>query len=356
MDAIAQQALIALDSAVSSLLPVTVPNGLTRQVRVLPLTVVPSGIGGYVGPQTNPQASVYARRVQASVHIAVQGGQDQNATDHINLVTRNLMSQDRSDLRKKGIFWLKAEQIEDRAAQFQLLYEFEFHPVAGEGIINTLDLALEANVTPYRAKFIWDLSTATLTGQPDPLAEFSIADDSDVPASSPPSQWIFNAAEARIEQNAAVRGGPLTTAQPKKAGAQLLWRPSQAPLSLSNFVIASDFLSASTDGIGLVFHRTDANNFLYFLASEKYRYHLFGQKRAGVYNIIGDINTNAGFTLNKHHQLKIFSVDGKLSAVMDEKQTLAADTGGALPAGEVGFFTHGNNRARFYRARVIDLI
>lgn len=356
MDAIAQQALIALDAEISSLLPVTVPAGLTRQVRVLPLHVTPAGIGGYIGPQSNPQADVYARRVQASVRVAVQGGQDQSASDHIELVTRNLMCQGRLDLRQKGIFWLKPDTIDARSAQFELLYEYAHHPIETEGVIDTLDLALEANVTPYRAKFVWDVSTTALVGQADPLAEFAIADDPDLNAGSPTSQWVFNAAEARIEQNAAVRGGPLTTAQPKKAGAQLLWRPQQAPLTLDKCIFACEFSATSNDGIGVVFHRVDEDNFLYFLASERHRYHMFGRKRAGVYSVVGSINNNAGFALNSRHELKIFSYDGKLSAVVDEQQTLAAEVGEALPAGEIGFLTHGNNRARFYRARVIDLI
>lgn len=356
MDAIAQQALNALDAEISSLLPAIVPAGLTRQVRVFPLSVAPTGIGGYIGPQANPPADIYARRVQANVHVAVQGGQEQNATAHIDLVTRNLVTQSRQDLRQKGIFWVKPGIIDARTAQFELLYEYAHHPAESEGIIDTLDLALEANITPYRAKFIWDMSATALVGQPDPLAEFLIADDPDLNAGSPTSQWIFNAAEARIEQNAAVRGGPLTTAQPKKAGAQLLWRPQQAPLALEKCIFACEFSSTSNDGIGVVFHRVDEDNFFYFLASERHRYHLFGRKRAGVYSVVGSINNAVGFSLGARHTLKIFSFDGKLSAVMDEQQTLAADTGEVLPAGEIGFLTHGNNRARFYRARVIELI
>ncbi len=356
IDAIAQQALVSLDAQIASLLPAPVPAGLTRQVQVLPMSITSVGLGGYIGPQSDPPADIYGRRVQASVRVAVQGGQEENASAHIDLITRNLMSQNRGDLRKIGIFWLKPEIIDARSARYDLLYEYAHSPVESEGVITTLDLALDANITPYRAHFVWDVATSALVELPVPLAEFTIADDPDVNAGSPASQWLFNMAQARIEQNAAVRGGTLNTSQPRKAGAQLLWRPHQAALSLDRFVISCEFESASNDGIGLVFHRVDDDNFYYFLASEHHRYHLFGRKVAGVYSIVGSINSDAGFSLNTRHELKIYSVDGKLSAVMDEKQTLAADTGDALPAGEIGFLTHGNNRARFYRARVIDLI
>lgn len=355
MDTIVQHALTALDGHISSLLPASVPAGLTRQVRVLPLRVTPAGIGGYIGPQENPKADVHARRVQASVRVALQGGQDQNASTHLDLITRQLLSQSREELRQRGIFWIKPELIDGRNAHFELLYEYAHHPDTGEGVIDMLDLTLEPNITPYRARFVWSMAGRSLVGSADPLSEFQVADDPDVNAGSPASQWVFNAAEACVEQNAAVRGGPLTLAQPRKAGAQLLWRPHEAALSLSRFIIGCEFSSASNDGIGVVMHRVDEDNFLYFLASERHRYHLFGRKSAGVYSVISVAN-NVGFTLNSPHQLKIYSFDGKLSAVMNEQQTLVAETGVALPAGEIGFLTHGNNRARFHRARVIDLI
>lgn len=355
MDTIVQNALTALDTHISSMLPAPVPAGVTRQVRVLPLRVTATGIGGYIGPQENPKADVHARRVQASVRVALQGGQDQNASAHLDLIARQLLSQSRTELRQRGIFWIRPELIDGRNAHFELLYEYAHHPVTGEGVIDVLDLALETNLTPYRAKFVWNMATSSLVGAADPLAEFQVADDPDVNAGSPASQWVFNAADARIEQNAAVRGGPLTLAQPRKAGAQLLWRPQQAPLSLSRCIIGCEFSSQSNDGIGVVLHRLDEDNFYYFLASERHRYHLFGRKSAGVYTTLG-VTNDVGFSLDTRHQLKIYSYDGKLSAVLNEQQTLVAETGVALPAGEIGFLTHGNNRARFHRARVIDLI
>lgn len=355
MDTIVQHALTALDAQISSMLPAPVPVGLTRQVRVLPLRVTPAGIGGYIGPQENPKADVHARRVQASVRVALQGGQDQSASSHLDLITRQLLSQSRTELRQRGIFWIKPELIDARNAHFELLYEYAHHPDTGEGIIDMLDLALEPNVTPYRAKFIWSMAGRSLAAEANPLAEFAVDDDPDVNAGSPVSQWGFNAVDLCVEQNAAVRGGPLNLSQPRKAGAQLLWRPQQAALSLSRFIVGCEFSSQSNDGIGMVLHRVDDNNFYYFLASERHRYHLFGRKNAGVYSTLG-VASNVGFSLNTRHQLKIESYDGKLSAVMDEQQTLVAETGVTLPPGEIGFLTHGNNRARFHRARVIDLI
>jgi len=356
MDSIAEQAVAALSAAVVSMLPATVPVGLTRSVRVQPLKISPTGLGAYIGLQTNPQAGVYGRSVQAAVRVSVDGGAETQANEHLDQVTLALLTQDRIDLRQKGIYQLSAHGVEARAVQFQMLFEYAFHPVAGEGEIADLALTLDLNDTPYAARFVWEAATSSLATLPAPLVDFAVADDPDVNAGSPASQWVFNLADKRIEQNAAVRGGPLTTTQAKKAGAQLLWRPAGAPLAIDKFMVAAEFESASDDGIGLVFHRQDDQNFCFFLASERNRYHLFGRKQAGNFSVLGSINTDAGFELNKRHELKIISHDGQLMAFLNNAPTLAVDAGENLQAGEIGFLTHGNNRARFYRARVIRLI
>ncbi len=356
MDSIAEQALAALNTLVTGMMPPAVPGGLDRQVRVLPQKISPTGLGAYVGLHQDPQAGLFGRRVQAMVQVLVSGGNDATALNHLGAVTNALLTQDRADLRTKGIFQLQNTAQESRSAQFQLLYEYIAVPMAGEGEIRDLDLQLGLNDTPYRARLAWEVATSSMAGNPLSMNEFQVADDPDVNANSPASHWILNTVDKRIEQTAAVRGGPLTTAQPRKAGAQLLWRPASSPLSLERFALAMSFESTSEDGIGLVFNRVDDQNFCYFLASRRHQYHLFGRKRAGVYSFIGAANTAAGFDLNQLQELEVLVYDGKLKAMLNGRQTLAVDAGENLPAGEVGFLTHGNNGARFYRARAIRLI
>ena len=188
------------------------------------------------------------------------------------------------------------------------------------------------------------------------MDEFLVADDPGVNQNSPASRWELNTTDHCVAQNAATRGGPLDLSMPRKAGAQLLWRPISEALALDRFVLNVVLESADEDGIGLVFNRVDDQNFCYFLASQRHQYHLFGRKRAGIYSFIGTPNNAAGFELNHQHELDIVVYDGKLRASLNGRQTLAVDAGENLPAGEAGFLTHGNNGARFYRARAIRLI
>jgi hypothetical protein len=358
MDALSELALTALDSAVTGLLPGTVPGGLTRQVRVVPSEVRPAGLGGYVGTHADPRGAVLARRVRATLELAVSGGNDVAASSYLNQMVRSLLLQSQADLRRDGIhrIALDPEGLEARSARLTLDYEYRHLPTESEGIIDTLDLSLDVNLTPYGMRYRWDLAARALVGAPQPLADFQAADDPDLDGGSPASQWTFNSAQARIEQNAATIGGPLDLSQPKKAGAQLLWRPGGEALKLSRFIAAIDFASPSPDGIGLVFGRKDGASFWYFLASERHRYHLFGRKNAGQYSVIADPAADVGFAPNARHVLTLVVFDQTLIAELDGVRTLEAAAPAPVDAGEIGFLTHGNNQARFFRARLIELV
>jgi hypothetical protein len=356
MDSIAEQALVALNTLVTAMMPPVVPNGLNRRVQVMPQKISPTGLGAYIGANAEPKAGLYGRRVQATVQVSINGGEEADAQNHLGQVAVALMTQDRADLRTKGIFQMQGAEQQARSANFQVLYEYIKQPTSSEGDIRELDLQLGLNDTPYRARLAWEIAASSMAGDPQSMNEFQVADDPQVNANSPVSVWILNTVAKRIEQTAAVRGGPLNTSQPRKAGAQLLWRPASQPLSLARFALNMVFESTSEDGVGLVFNRIDDQNFCYFLASQRHQYHLFGRKRAGVYSFMGAINSAAGFELNRQHELDIVVYDGKLRASLNGRQTLAVDAGESLPAGEVGFLTHGNNGARFYRARAIRLI
>ncbi len=354
MDSIAQEALAALDTAVAALMPATVPGGLTRDLLVAPLRIAPAGMGGYVGSSVEPAGSLLGRRIEATVRVAIRGGQEPAAMAYLNQVVRALQLQDRAAMRRAGIFRISSQIADARHAELSVLFEYIRQPSVGEGVIEQLDFAIDNNPTRYKTRFSFDVDGRALVGQPSPLAEFAEADDPDVNAGSPDSQWSFNNAAARIEQNAAVRGGPLALSQPKKAGAQLLWRPEGHGLSVSRFIAGIEFESSSEDGIGCVFARQDDNNFFYFLASQRHRYHLFGRKLNGVYSVLGAPNLDAGFALNRRNRLRLFACDGELNAELDGVRMLSVSVDD-IPSGEVGFLTHGNNRARFHRAKLIEL-
>jgi hypothetical protein len=358
MDALSDLALTALDDAVTGLLPGAVPAGLTRAVRVVPGEIRAAGLGGYIGAHPDPRGSILGRRVRATVELGVTGGSDSDASGYLNQMVRSLLTQEQGELRREGFYHiaLDPENLAARSARLNLDFEYRHLPTTSEGVIDLLDLSLDVNLTPYGMRYRFDVAARSLVGAAQPLADFQVADDPDVDAGSPASKWVFNAGQQRIEQNAAVVGGPLDLSQPKKAGAQLLWRPGGQGFELSRFIAAVDFESDSTDGVGAVFAREDGESFWYFLASQRNPYHLFGRKDAGVYRIVGTPATDVGFATGSRHVLTLIVYDQTLIAELDGVRTLQVASDVPVTAGEIGFLTHGNGQARFHRARLIELV
>ncbi len=358
-DPVATAALAALDSAVSGLAWPAPPAGLSRQLNLSPNSIRPRGLGGYVGEHAAPRGAVRARLLDAILELRVSGGSDAAAGDYLRSLAGTLLTQQHGDLRAQGIERLRRhadDGVDPRQARFDVSFEYRHLPVASEGLIDTLDLGFDTNLTPYRARYRFDLAMRTLAGAPNPLAGFVPVDDTDLNAASPVGAWTYDALAGCIVQSAATRGGALTASDSRKAGAQLLWRLDGAPLALARFIAVVEFESTSQDGIGLVFGRTGDNERLHFLASQRNGYHVFGRKTgAGAWSRIGE-PAAAGFTTGVRHTVAVTVFDHTLRASLDGVQTLEVQTPTPVPAGEIGFFTHGNNGARMHRARLIELL
>lgn len=355
-DALAVEAIGALETVVSGLLPATIPPGLTRQVRVLAERIRPVGMGGYIGQHRGPSAALFGRRVSARVEVNIAGGTDTIASGYSATLAGQLLAQTRNDLAQQGIHRITGTPTTSaRSLAFSVDFEFIKVPDAGEGVI--LDLAIDsfANTTPYRTRSVFEFAGPSLAVAPAPMADFHAEDAPDLNPGSPPGAWSFsNAAPPAIIQSAASQGGPLDLSTPEKAGTQLFIRPGGAPLNLDRLVLRIDFQSASQDGIGALFNRRAADDYLFFLASQRHGYHLFGRRTPAGWALLG--SAEAGFTLNTPQRLIITAWDGTLSAELDGRHTLTAMAPEAPGKGEVGLLTHGNAATRFLAGRVMELI
>lgn len=353
-DAVSVQALAALEVAVAALLPQNVPAGLTRQVRVHPQAVLPLGMGSYVGRHHGPDASLHGRRIAARVDVAVSGGNDANATHgYVAALAGQVLAQSRADFARRGLHRVRTLEGHDPLAlAFDVDFEYVFVPDAGEGVIASLALETFTNLTPYRTRLVADFQAATLATLAEPLADFVPADD---PSAAPPGAWSLSAAApAAIVQTAASAGGAFEAADPVKAGAQLLWRRGGQPLDIARFVASLAFRSASPDGIGLVFARRAADDYHFFLASQRHAYHLFGRRRPTGWQTLG---TSAhGFDTAREQHIVIGGFDRTLFAEIGGQRSLDVTLAEPLPPGEIGLLTHGNDAARFLGARLMALI
>lgn len=357
-DPVAVAAFGALDQAIAAITLPVPPPSVSHQLRVLPTTVRTLGIGGYAGEHQSPRGAIHARRVQATLDVRVQGGAASVADDHLKVLIRTLLSQSDGELRGRGIARLSLRDrsaSDPRSAQFDLRYDYRHLPTASEGVIEALDVGLDTNVTPYRVRFRFDVAARTLAGMPQPLAEFAPANDTDLDAGSPAGVWSFDGAAGSLVQTALTRGGAFGADDPRKAGTMLLWRIGGVPLALARFTAVIEFESATAQGVGLVFGRTGANDRWHFLASQANAYHLFGRKAGNAWSVIA-APASAGFTVGQRHTLTITVFDQTLRAALDGVQTLEVHADDPVPAGELGFFTHGNDGARFHRVRLLELV
>ncbi len=351
-DAVAAEALVALETAVTGLLPAGVPAGLTRDVRVLPQAVRSLGLGGFIGNHRAPDAVLQGRRIAARVAVSVTGGSDSTAQGYAATLTGQILTHTRAEFVQRGIHRIRsAESASGRALAFEIDFEYVQVPLAGEGTIDTLALETFNNLTPYRTRSVADFAGAALGLQPAPLADFFAFTD---PDAAPPAAWSLNTTPpASLVQTANTVGGPLDLSDAQKAGAQLLWRPGGVALSLARFVASITFSSTSEDGVGLVFKRRAADDFFFFLASQRNGYHLFGRRQPAGWQVLA--TAAAGFSTSRAQRLVLVCCDGQLIAELDERRTLVAQTD-VQTGGEIGLLTHGNNTARFQSGRLLELI
>jgi hypothetical protein len=351
-DEVSAEALTALQTAVTALLPAAVPAGITRSVRVLPRRVRPLGLGGYVGLHREPDASLYGRRVDARVDVDLSGGSDALASGYAATLSGQILAQTPTEFAQHGFHRVRGVDVDNRRAlAFDVDFEYVRTPVTGEGLISELALDVFNNVTPYRTRAVAAFAGSTLALEALPLADFSPFTD---PQAVPPAAWAFDAAApAALVQTAATASGPLTLDDAEKGGAQLLWRPRGAALNLARFVAILDFRSTGTDGVGLVFHRRADDDYSFFLASQRHGYHLFGRRAAAGWSVVA--STSAGFTPGAGQRLVIGAHDGHLFAELGGQRTLSVRTTPAA-GGEIGLLTHGNATVRFTAGRLMELI
>jgi hypothetical protein len=356
-DGVSQDALTALEAAINALLPAPVPAGLTRRMRVRPQAVRALGLGGYVGRHLGPDGTLQGRRVAARVDLDVEGGNDATAGNYAATLAGQLLTGTRSEYASRGIRRIQGiAPAGNRNIAFDVDFEFVHTPTAGEGLITTLALDTYTNVTPYRSTLVADFAAASLVGTPVPLADFIARTDAQA---APAGAWSVSPVDpAAIVQTAASAGGVTSLAEPRKAGAMLLWRPGGVALNLPRFVLSVAFSSIDPDGVGVVFHRRAADDYRYFLASARHGYHLFGRRRPAGFEVTA--TAPFGFSTTVPQRLAVTVFDGRLIAEFGERRTLVADIGTdsatAGPAGgEVGLLTHANSLVRFTAGRLMAL-
>ena len=369
MDEIAAQAMSNMAIVLQSYLPQVTPN-IDRSLTMIPSKVKPTGVGGYVGINVVPNASLYGRVIEASSEITVVSSNGIEALQQaVSTITQALLSQDRSTLRSNGIFNINLASLSDishsgrggnavdtRTAVLNVQFEYIPAPANPEGTIDEIVDNLELGLAEGLAEF-YNLDFASLDeAGDDPLSYFDFVDDPGVVAASPVGNWVFDGGAGSIIQDRNVRGGGATTATAKKAGAQALVKQDGNPYLSRNLILKADMNSAEIDGIGFVFRWLDNDNFYYYLMSARHNYHLLAKKVAGSYLFLGTdgLNETVGYESDQPMEAKLIIENDQIKVYLNNKFIVAGSDSSIDKAGRVGFLTHRNTAARFFNISLTD--
>ena len=211
---IADAAVGGLAAAIESLLPDVADPDVRPTVIVSPRKITPTGVGGFVGLNEEPEGEIYGRRVEANVFVTARADDADDLPAAVTAVTRALLTPDRSTLAAEGIQRILLEDLAApgsaggvafRDLRFAVLYEFLRLPTAPEGVIQTVPLDLDVSVRPNPPRTI--VRSAFMGGS---LDWFEVVDD---PAATQnaPSHWVYDAAQAAdpagLSGSPAVHGG-----------------------------------------------------------------------------------------------------------------------------------------------------
>jgi len=362
VDTVTEAAFAGLRGALSSLLPVAGEPDLQPSVLLLPQRVMPTGIGGLAGVQSDPAGDILGRRVQAKARITVRARDPAGLDSAVDAATDALLANDRATLAGIGILRLSLgepgdvavsgagnQQITSRELEIGVLYELLQFPTAAGGVID--DLPLELDLIPEsRADLIFN--TGFDAGAID---DFDPVDD---PAAtdSAPSDWDYDPVREAIVQRSGIHGGSLLP-DAGKPGTYLVLKTTTSRPPLDDFIFQVRLATDALDGIGVVFRWLDVASFYYLLLSVRHGYCLVGRKVGGVFGPMDDGGLSEGLALEtgRQYRLKVTAVGDRFSAELDGEPVVAARDGALAGRGRVGFICHGNQQAFFHRMKLIAL-
>ena len=360
MSTIADAAVGGLAAAIESLLPDEPDPDVRPTVLVSPRRIAPTGVGGFVGLNEEPEGEIYGRRVDAHVFVTVRADDDDELPAAVTSVTRALLTPDRSTLAGEGIHRILLEEMGDarraggiasRDLRFAVLYEFLRLPVAPEGVIETIPLDLDVSTRPRDPRTV--VRSPFMDGS---LEWFDVVDDPAATQDSP-SQWAYAPAQERIEQRKRIGGGSTTASSPNKPGTYLVLKTTKRRRPVADLILRALVGSDDDRGIGLVYRFQDADTFYFCLLHASGGYRLLAKKVNGTFSHLDTqaFDASAGFTVGGTHRLKLVAVGTRHELFVDGELALAAHDGSISAPGRAGFLSHRNNRSYFYDIDVTEV-
>jgi len=363
LDEITSGAISGLSAVVAELLPPAPVAGLPHTIRVVPVRVAPTGLGGFVSLNRSPAGEILGRRLDARVVVTVRVTDSADLQPAVDEVATAVVARDFGAARGAGLLRIGFEEFGPRASsgqgagevhrmdvEFLALFEHLRLPADGEDTIERVPLLFEVGSTAAAGEALY--RTRFRVGA---LDAFDVFDD---PAATQdaPSQWEFDEAGSRIRQRSEIRGGS-DGVDPDKPGTYLVLRPEIQQSAVADLVVGTEFRSDGRDGIGLVFRWLDVDNFYFLLLDERRGYRMLGRKVGGVFAALDEpaLDLSGSYIPEQVHSVRVSVQADRIRVHLDGELVLAGRDGALTAPGAAGLVCWGNGAASFFGIDVVAL-
>lgn len=352
MDDLLGEALAALTADLRTVLPTPANSSHEPTVFVTPRSVSPTGLGGYVGPHTDPDGDVLGRRLSASVEVGVRAQTPGDLPDALSAVSSALLTVTPGDTANGDVLRVvhgdgpPASSNTTRTLHFDVVYEFVRRPTVGGGLISEVLLDLDPGTTPLGR-------AVRVRAAPGVLTRFDVVDDP-LAVHHRPSDWDVDPSEPVIVQRAETWGGATGTGV-SMPGTALVLRATPSTPAVSDLLLRTAF-TADSGGVGLVWRWQGPDDFYYVLLDVDRELRRIGRKVDGEFAEldVAAVDTTTGYEPGPHH-LKVRIEGTAMAASLDGKEILAGTDAAIVDPGRVGLLTRRTATARFTGLEYVPL-
>lgn len=155
-DGINGEALAGLTAAAESFLPDIADPSVRLTLLVAPVSVVPTGLGGFIAANEDPQGDILGRRLDATALLTVRANDVGPLNGAVAAVINSFLGADRAALLEQGILRVSLDgigpqsisgsgnnRVAERTLTFKVLYEFLKRPEESEDAILEIPVNLD---------------------------------------------------------------------------------------------------------------------------------------------------------------------------------------------------------------------
>ncbi len=155
-DGIDGEALVGLTAAAESFLPDIADPSVRLILLVAPASVAPTGLGGFIAANEDPQGDILGRRLDATALVTVTANDVGPLNGAVSAVINSFLGADRAALLEQGILRVALDEVGpqsisgsgnnrvvERILTFKVLYEFIKRPEEAEDVILEVPINLD---------------------------------------------------------------------------------------------------------------------------------------------------------------------------------------------------------------------